>query len=103
MTVCRHTTYAEFLRRHFANVKKDSMRAAEARTKKILEARVRVSSTSTNNSSDSDAEDEEMDEEEEMMWEAYDAGLCDDDESTKETPKSPLTTTPKSAAPAPSG
>ena len=49
-----------------------------------------------------DAEDEEMDEEEEMMWEAYDAGLCDDDESTKATTKSPLTATPKSAAPAPS-
>ena len=43
-----------------------------------------------------------MDEEEEMMWEAYDAGLCDDDESTKATTKSPLTATPKSAAPAPS-
>ena len=79
----------------------NSTRAAEARTKEILEARARVSSTSTNNSSDGDAEDEEMDEEEEMMWEAYDAGLCDDDESTKATTKSPLTTTPKSAAQAP--
>ena len=78
------------------------MRAAEARTKEILEARARVSSTATSNSSDSDAEDKEMDEEEEMMWAAYDAGLCDDDESTKTTTKSPLTATPKSAAPAPS-
>ena len=99
----------EFLRKHFDKIRHDNMRAAEARTKEILDARAKamVSSTDTDISTNSDDDDDEaMDEEEELMWEAYDAGVTvpmEDDETaetTKATDKSPLTITPKSAAPA---
>ena len=87
----------DFLKRHLNNYRLDKLREAEERTREVLNSRASIVSASSSDADDSDNEYEQ--EEEDLMWEAYEMTVDDDDNSTGEgsvkTPsKSPLTSTP---------
>ena len=87
----------DFLKRHLTNYRLDKLREAEERTREVLNSRASIVSASSSDADDSDNEYEQ--EEEDLMWEAYQMTVDDDDNSTgegsvKSTSKSPLTSTP---------